>query len=608
MDQKEILKQLLLVELEDMKTFDDDPMGFILRKYKSLNDTLIELMTRSYKEYLYGVYIVAPKPTTFKVVLHNKQYFYLVYLGPTYEASVAGKNYYLSDLGEKERCIVAISKMLRGGPPINTKGPEGAEKGSKDQEGGGGGGGNFGGGGGGGTEEGGAEEGEPIPTPGAGGEEGGESEELAENAKIVLKLLLKEELRKEKNDSDVDANLNASGDRDASKKFPSDSESKKKSRLPQSPILSKNSLSPQVLGLGGKTYGGAKSILSAISGSIYNSISGDNEQQVESTKTFILSLCQDVINNTNKIEEKDITDFSDDIKFSTQTIEASKGVNRTDLHKVIGIEFGEVLGAIYLSKKIDSRKPYFPSEQNNPIYDFKLGKIVVSSKYKKGAASSLTEIIAENKEAKRLQNLSEEAKRMLQVFEDSYKKGVSVSYLYLAKNLKDEGLNNAFSKLEESLKINIDIAQSGEDIKKQINDRIEQLRSGENGDEDVKTALNQFYEAIGRKQISKDKQVQWAKLPTKDNKIQYYGLVTSPIAYFLTDNINNQPEEGSDKQTLRELVRNTEVRLIRLNFSLQSKSTRFTSQSSKSEYAKFFFYPKVTANDPEKGFISFRME
>jgi hypothetical protein len=111
--EKEILKELLLIELEDMKSFDEDPMGFILRKYVSLNEIMIELMTRSYRDYLYGVYIVAPKPTTFKIVLHNKQYFYLMYLGPTYQASVAGKNYYLSDLGEKERCIVAILHLYQ---------------------------------------------------------------------------------------------------------------------------------------------------------------------------------------------------------------------------------------------------------------------------------------------------------------------------------------------------------------------------------------------------------------------------------------------------------------------------------------------------------------
>lgn len=603
MDQKEILKQLLLVELEDMKTFDDDPMGFILRKYKSLNDTLIELMTRSYKEYLYGVYIVAPKPTTFKVVLHNKQYFYLVYLGPTYEASVAGKNYYLSDLGEKERCIVAISKMLRGGPPINTKGPEGAEKGSKDQEGGGGGG-NFGGGG---DQSGGGEEGEPELTASAAAdaEGGGEPEELTENAKLILKLLLERDLNKDKD---------TEGSEEEDSKTPQqDVQTKKKTRLPQTPILKRGSLTPSSLNIGGTLYSGPNQIIGLISEAINSNIISDNKEQEESTKKFIISICEDVEKNTKKISQDKITDIYDNIMFSKETIEASKGVNREDLHKIIGVEFGEVLGAVYLSKKISNKKIYFPTDKNNAIYDFQLrgsGKenvIKVSSKYKKGAASSLTEIINENEQSGKKETLSQDAKSMLQVFQESYKKGVSISYLYLAKNLKDKNLNEAFDALEESLGIRIDLSKSGEIIKKRINNRIRQLRRGKNGDENVKTVLNNFYERLRRKQISS--QVQWDKLPVKDKKIQYYGLVTSPIAYFLTEIINKQPEEaGSDKETLRELVRNTEVRLIRLNFALKDKSTQFISQSTKSDTAKFFFYPKVTANDPEKGFISFRME
>jgi len=602
--EKEILKELLLIELEDMKSFDEDPMGFILRKYVSLNEIMIELMTRSYRDYLYGVYIVAPKPTTFKIVLHNKQYFYLMYLGPTYQASVAGKNYYLSDLGEKERCIVAISKILRGGAPINTKGPDGAEKGAKDETGGDGGGGSTSGGGGG--AQGGGEE-ESTPSPEAeGGEEG---EELTESAKAILKLLLEQTIKK---DQSVD-NASDTSDEKSSEDTPSDNESKKKSKLPQTPILSKNSLSPQKLGLGGQTYKSAKEILGVVKESVKASVSGENENQVNSTKNFILSLCKDVIDNTNSITESSIGDFSDVIKFSDETVQASLGVNRTDLHKVIGIEFGEVLGAMYLSKKISSgrRKAFFPKDQNNPIYDFKLGRIVVSSKYKKGAASSLTEVMDENTKQKNVGGLSEYAKSLLDIFQESYKKGVAISYLYLAKKLKDPEFNRAFTSLERALQININVDEDGETIKNQINDRLEEIRR-KDGDSVLTKKLNEFYKAIGRKQIPEGQQVKWNQLPKKgegeSQKIIYYGLITSPIAYFLTDVINKQKQESGEKQALSDLIRNTEVTLIRLNFSLKDKSTQFVSQSTRSQNAKFVFHPKVTSNQPEKGFMSFRME
>ena len=210
----EILKMLLLAEAEEDEqtdneqpeeeqeveeepkeepkpgTFEADPMSFILKKYVSLNTMLSELMTPSFKEYVEGVFIVAPKPTTFKVVLHNGQYFFLTYLGKAYQATIAGRNYYLIEIGEKERCMIAISKLLRYGSPLKTKGPEGAEQGTRDVE-------NTGmegdwaanggaGGGAAGGDEGGGEE---IDTT-AGAEEGGE--ELTEAIKLIRTILLRE--------------------------------------------------------------------------------------------------------------------------------------------------------------------------------------------------------------------------------------------------------------------------------------------------------------------------------------------------------------------------------------------------------------------------------
>ena len=135
----DILKTILLQELDRMEpetsTFEDDPMQFILRKYAGLKKTLEYLMTPSFEEYITGIYVVAPKPTTFKIVLHNGQFFFLQFMGKAYEATVQGKKYYLMSIGEKERCMVAISRLLRFGNPLKTQGPEGAEKSTRDKEG-----------------------------------------------------------------------------------------------------------------------------------------------------------------------------------------------------------------------------------------------------------------------------------------------------------------------------------------------------------------------------------------------------------------------------------------------------------------------------------------
>ena len=170
--QHDILKTILLNELDRMEpeqsTFEDDPMQFILRKYAGLKKTLEYLMTPSFEEYITGIYVVAPKPTTFKIVLHNGEYFFLQFMGKAYEATVQGKKYYLMSIGEKERCMVAISRLLRNGNPLKTKGPEGAEQATRDAEGP--------------TEEAG-----PTPPSETGAEEGG-TEELTE-ARILEQIL-----------------------------------------------------------------------------------------------------------------------------------------------------------------------------------------------------------------------------------------------------------------------------------------------------------------------------------------------------------------------------------------------------------------------------------
>jgi len=174
--------------------FERDPMGFILRKYTTLNDVLTELMTSGFQDYLNAIFIVAPKPTTFKILLHNGQFFFLTFMGKAYQATVQGTDYYLMTIGEKERCMQAIARLLRFGSPLKNKGPEGAEQSTDsgtsdtgDTGGGGGGGEEFSGEGGGGEE--------------GGGEGGGEGETLTESNKNFGKLILESLLKKNLNEA-----------------------------------------------------------------------------------------------------------------------------------------------------------------------------------------------------------------------------------------------------------------------------------------------------------------------------------------------------------------------------------------------------------------------
>lgn len=130
-DSKAIIKKLLLKEVERMEpnvqSFENDPMGFILRTYPKMTQTLEMLMSNVYKDYITGIYIIAPRPKTFRIVLHNDQDFFLTDLEKAYEANVSGKKFYLQTIGEKERCMSAITRLLMMGNPITAKGPEDEE-------------------------------------------------------------------------------------------------------------------------------------------------------------------------------------------------------------------------------------------------------------------------------------------------------------------------------------------------------------------------------------------------------------------------------------------------------------------------------------------------
>ena len=118
------VEDFIQTQAEKIVSFEDDPMAYILNKYPSLNDTLTDLMTKHFGDYVMGIYVMAPKPTTFKILLHNGQFYYLTYAKESYIAKIQGKKYYLLDLGAEEYAIKAIADLLTMGKPPGAKGPD----------------------------------------------------------------------------------------------------------------------------------------------------------------------------------------------------------------------------------------------------------------------------------------------------------------------------------------------------------------------------------------------------------------------------------------------------------------------------------------------------
>lgn len=89
----------------------------ILNQFSSLKDTIIDLFTTQYEVFISDIQWVAPRPTTFRIVLANDYFFYLIHDKRSWVAKIEGKRYYLNSLPEEENASEAIARLLTYGNP-----------------------------------------------------------------------------------------------------------------------------------------------------------------------------------------------------------------------------------------------------------------------------------------------------------------------------------------------------------------------------------------------------------------------------------------------------------------------------------------------------------
>lgn len=94
----------------------DIPEQFsVLLKFPQLKEVIVNLFTNQFDSFIKEIQWVAPRPTMFKIILNNNQYFYLSYNTRSWIAQIEGKKYYLSNLKEEENACGAISRILKHG-------------------------------------------------------------------------------------------------------------------------------------------------------------------------------------------------------------------------------------------------------------------------------------------------------------------------------------------------------------------------------------------------------------------------------------------------------------------------------------------------------------
>lgn len=92
----------------------------VLAKFPKLKKIIIDLLTNQYDVFMTNIEWVAPRPTTFRIILGNGENFLLIYTERSWIAQVEGKKYYLLNLGEEEQAAESISRLLAYGKKSET--------------------------------------------------------------------------------------------------------------------------------------------------------------------------------------------------------------------------------------------------------------------------------------------------------------------------------------------------------------------------------------------------------------------------------------------------------------------------------------------------------
>lgn len=112
---REIIEEGLIEVLREQAVLQTSSQE-ILGKFPTLKKTLAGLLTSEFDTFIKEVEWVAPKPTTFRVVLANDDHFFLKWMGKGFEAQIAGKKYYLGSLPDYQQALDKINELLRYEP------------------------------------------------------------------------------------------------------------------------------------------------------------------------------------------------------------------------------------------------------------------------------------------------------------------------------------------------------------------------------------------------------------------------------------------------------------------------------------------------------------
>jgi hypothetical protein len=92
----------------------------VLGKFPNLKKVIVDLFTEQYELFIEDIQWVAPKPTTFRIILANGESFFLHYTPRSWVATIEGKKYYLASIGEEQQAVQTLARILSYGQKAET--------------------------------------------------------------------------------------------------------------------------------------------------------------------------------------------------------------------------------------------------------------------------------------------------------------------------------------------------------------------------------------------------------------------------------------------------------------------------------------------------------
>ena len=283
--------------------------------------------------------------------------------------------------------------------------------------------------------------------------------------------------------------------------------------------------------------------------------------------------------------------FKEAISYGDNIKEGIQALGATDLN-TIGKDFGEILGAALMLKMLPTQEGiHFPAG-NNPLVDFYIDGYGISSKYKAGAAPTLSNII-KNLDA---QNFTQpEEQQLYQLFKIVLDNKVVDSYLQGAQFMQ----LSAAQKLTELTGIKKLTQATLEDF---TQNKIETI-GREAFFEQYVLPLAQITQRGHTKSI----QVPWDKL---ENNQKYVGLLSYPISLQLIDKLNGKLGDGDLYiKTLKKIVGKLEIKQLYMDVDLKEDDILFYLKGFNDIDADIKFKaPNVSTPNPGNGKLGFKMK